>query len=177
MLNELCNLNGISGREHAVRDYIISHLPSDAEYRIDPLGSLIVYKKGKAEPKNKVMLDAHMDEVGFIITYITDDGYLKFTTVGGIDERVIFGRAVKVGKELIPGVIGGKAIHQTTSEERGKLPSVEDMYIDIGASLKKRPCLTFHSATQCILTRATANSATALSRRRPLTTASAVKFY
>lgn len=51
MLNELCNLNGISGREHAVRDYIISHLPSDAEYRIDPLGSLIVYKKGKAEPK------------------------------------------------------------------------------------------------------------------------------
>ena len=83
------------------------------------------------------MLDAHMDEVGFIITYITDDGYLKFTTVGGIDERVIFGRAVKVGKELIPGVIGGKAIHQTTSEERGKLPSVEDMYIDIGASSKK----------------------------------------
>ena len=137
MLNELCDLNGISGREHAVRDYIISHLPSDAEYRIDPLGSLIVYKKGKAEPKNKVMLDAHMDEVGFIITYITDDGYLKFTTVGGIDERVIFGRAVKVGKELIPGVIGGKAIHQTTSEERGKLPSVEDMYIDIGASSKK----------------------------------------
>ncbi len=137
MLNELCNLNGISGREHAVRDYIISHLPSDAEYRIDPLGSLIVYKKGKAEPKNKVMLDAHMDEVGFIITYITEDGYLKFTTVGGIDERVIFGRAVKVGKELIPGVIGGKAIHQTTSEERGKLPSVEDMYIDIGASSKK----------------------------------------
>lgn len=51
MLNELCNLNGISGREHAVRDYIISHLPSDAEYRIDPLGSLIVYKKGKAEPR------------------------------------------------------------------------------------------------------------------------------
>ena len=49
MLNELCNLNGISGREHAVRDYIISHLPSDAEYRIDPLGSLIVYKKCKAE--------------------------------------------------------------------------------------------------------------------------------
>lgn len=137
MLNELCNLNGISGREQAVRDYIISHLPSDAKYRIDPLGSLIVYKKGKAEPKNKVMLDAHMDEVGFIITYITDDGYLKFTTVGGIDERVIFGRAVKVGKELIPGVIGGKAIHQTTSEERGKLPSVEDMYIDIGASSKK----------------------------------------
>lgn len=82
-----------------------------------------------------------------------------------------------MGKELIPGVIGGKAIHQTTSEERGKLPSVEDMYIDIGASSKKRPCLTFHSATQCILTRATANSATALSRRRPLTTASAVKFY
>lgn len=51
MLNELCNLNGISGREHAVRDYIISHLPSDAEYRIDPLGSLIVYKRAKPSRK------------------------------------------------------------------------------------------------------------------------------
>ena len=58
--------------------------------------------KRQAEPKNKVMLDAHMDEVGFIITYITEDGYLKFTTVGEIDERVIFGRTVKVGKGAYP---------------------------------------------------------------------------
>ncbi len=113
-------------------------MPSDAEYRIDPLGSLIVYKKGKAEPKNKVMLDAHMDEVGFIITYITEDGYLKFTTVGGIDERVIFGRAVKVGKGAYPRRYRRQGYTSyDLQEERGKLPSVEDMYIDIGASSKK----------------------------------------
>lgn len=136
MLETLCNLNGISGRESAVREYIISCLPSDAKYHIDPLGSLIVEKKGAKEPKNKVMLDAHMDEVGFIVTYITDDGYLKFATVGGIDERVIFGRMVTVGKNNVVGVIGGKAVHQLEGDEKGKLPKTDSMFIDIGASTK-----------------------------------------
>lgn len=136
-LKTLCELNGISGREHSVRDYIISKLPSDCQYTVDALGSIIVDKKGAKTPKNKVMLDAHMDEVGFIITYITDDGYLKFTTVGGIDERVIFGRAVSVGENGITGVIGAKAVHQLTGDEKGKLPRVEDMFIDIGAKSKE----------------------------------------
>lgn len=136
-LKTLCELNGASGREHAVRDYIISCLPKNCEYKVDALGNLIVEKKGAKTPQNKVMLDAHMDEVGFIVTYITDDGYLKFETVGGIDERVIFGRAVTVGKNSLTGVIGAKAVHQLTGEEKGKLPKVDEMFIDIGAKSKE----------------------------------------
>ncbi len=137
MLKELCGLNGISGREDAVREYIISRLPKECKYRVDSLGNLIVSKKGLSAPENKVMLTAHMDEVGFIITYITDDGFLKFSCVGGIDERVIFGRAVTVGENGVHGVIGSKAFHQLTSDERMKVPKAEDMYIDIGAKDRK----------------------------------------
>ncbi len=137
MLKELCGLNGISGREDAVREFIISKLPEECKYRVDSLGNLIVQKKGRSTPKNKVMLTAHMDEVGFIITYITDDGFLKFSCVGGIDERVIFGRAVTVGRNGAHGVIGSKAFHQLTSDERMKVPKTDDMYIDIGAKDRK----------------------------------------
>ncbi len=137
MLKELCLLNGTSGREKAVRDYIIEHIPSDCKYTVDRLGNIIAEKKGKHPAKNKVMLSAHMDEVGFIITYITDEGFLKFANVGGIDERVIFGRSVTVGDRNTHGVIASKAVHQLSNEEANKLPCVDDMYIDIGAKDKK----------------------------------------
>ena len=68
MLKDLCALNATSGREEAVRDYLIAHLPKEVEYFVDPLGSLIVKKKGKRRPKNRVMLASHMDEVALIIT-------------------------------------------------------------------------------------------------------------
>ena len=96
MLKELCLLNGISGREKAVREYIISKIPSDCKYSVDALGNVIVEKSGKSRASKKVMLSAHMDEVGFMVSYITDDGYIKIAPVGGIDERVVFGRRVKV---------------------------------------------------------------------------------
>lgn len=137
MLKDLCLLNGISGRENKVRDYIVEHLPKDCKYTVDNLGNLIVEKKGKYPTKNKVMLSAHMDEVGFIITYITEEGFLKFTHVGGIDERVVFGRSVTVGERCIHGVIASKAVHQLSSDELKKVPSFDDMYIDIGAKDKK----------------------------------------
>ena len=73
MLKKLCMLNGTSGREHSVRDFIISKIPADCEYTVDRLGNIICEKKGRNRAKNKVMLSAHMDEVGFIITYITDE--------------------------------------------------------------------------------------------------------
>ncbi len=136
MLKELCMLNGTSGREHSVRDFIISKIPADCEYTVDRLGNIICEKKGRNRAKNKVMLSAHMDEVGFIITYITDDGMLKFSTVGGIDERVIFGRSVTL-QSGVHGVIGSKAFHQLSSEEREKVPPVDELYIDIGADSKK----------------------------------------
>ncbi|MBQ8028742.1 MAG: M42 family metallopeptidase [Clostridia bacterium] len=136
-LKALCELNGTSGREEKIREYIISRIHGLCEYRVDPMGNLICFKKGTNEPKNKVMLTAHMDEVGFIITYITDDGYLQFDTVGGIDEKVIIGRNVFVGEDNIDGVIGIKAIHLCSGDERTTVPTVDKMYIDIGASTKE----------------------------------------
>lgn len=136
-LKTLCELNGTSGREETVRSHIIEHIKDHCEYSVDPLGNVLAFKKGRKRPKNKVMLTAHMDEVGFIITYITDDGYLKFDCVGGIDEKVIVGRNVTVGEKQIPGVIGIKAVHLCESDEREKVPKVRELYIDIGADSKQ----------------------------------------
>lgn len=131
MLKKLCSLNGTSGDEQAVRDFIIHEIKDFCEYRVDALGSVIAYKKGKKQPLKKVMLSAHMDEVGFIITYITDDGYLKFHPVGGIDARVVIDRVVRVGNRI--GVIGTKAVHLLSDDEKKTAPGFSDLYIDIGA--------------------------------------------
>lgn len=136
MIKQLCALSGISGRENAVRDYIIEKIKDYAEYNVDPLGNLIVFKKGKNPAKNKVMLDAHMDEVGMIITAITAEGYLKFAKVGGIDSRVMLGRAVKVGDKAVNGVIGIKPVHLVDKGAEADIPKPEDLYIDIGAKDK-----------------------------------------
>lgn len=137
-LRTLCELNGTSGREEAVRNYIISRINGKCEYQVDPLGNILAFKKGKNRSKNTVMLSAHMDEVGFIVTYITDDGYLKFDCVGGIDEKVVVGRSVTVGEKQVPGVIGIKAIHLCDSDERDKAPKISQLYIDIGADSRQQ---------------------------------------
>ena len=138
MLKELCRLNAASGREEAVREYLIAQLPLDVSYKVDALGNLIVEKKGKSPAKNKVMLLSHMDEVALIVTYITEEGFLKFAPVGGIDARVLFGKAVSVGSKGVTGLIGGKAIHQCSKAEKDAVPEVEDLYIDIGAQSKEQ---------------------------------------
>lgn len=133
-IKELCLLNGVSSFEDEVRAYIKEKAaPYADEMRVDPMGTLIVFKKGRKPTGNKLLMAAHMDEVGLIIKRISDEGYLKFACVGGIDRRVLLGKKVLVGKNRIPGVIGLKAIHMTTPEEREKLPKLEDYYIDIGA--------------------------------------------
>lgn len=83
------------------------------------------------------MLCAHMDEVGLIIKSITEDGYLKFGCVGGIDRRVLLGKQVALGEQKVTGVIGLKAIHMTTAEERKKVPKLEEYYIDIGVKSRE----------------------------------------
>lgn len=131
-IKNLCLIDGVSGRENAVRDYIINEVSAYAEsIETDPLGNLIVFKKGKNTPKNKVMLDAHMDEVGMMITHINADGTLDFECVGGIDKRVMLGKPVTVGENKINGVIGVKATHMVPASEKLNMPST--MYIDIGA--------------------------------------------
>ncbi len=135
MLKELCLLNGASGSEIAVRDFVISQIKDLCEYSIDPLGSVIAFKKGKKTPDKKIMLCAHLDEVGFIINYITDDGYLKFSTVGGIEPSAIIGRRISVNG--LKGVIGSKAVHLLKDSEKKEMPSVSDLFIDIGAKSRE----------------------------------------
>ena len=137
MIKELSSLNGISGREDRVREYIISRLPKTAEYSVDNMGNLIVFVKGKNKAKNKVMLAAHTDEVGMIVTYINSDGFIKFANVGGISTEVQLGRRVKVGEKELTGVIGVTPIHLRRGDDEQKMPKTDELYIDVGAESDK----------------------------------------
>ncbi|HEX2938702.1 MAG TPA: M42 family peptidase [Ruminiclostridium sp.] len=132
----LCGLSGVSGNEKGVSDYIISKLNKidGVQYKRDRLGNILVHKKGEAQPKTKLLLSAHMDEVGLIITSVGDTGMLKFTSVGGIDPRVVLGRRVNINGRV--GVIGTKAVHLQKSDERKTAPDFESLLIDIGAESK-----------------------------------------
>lgn len=133
LLKELCEIDGVSGNEGAVRKYILGKIePYADEIQTDSMGNIIAKKCGVSS-EHKVMLSAHMDEVGFIISGITDKGFLEFKTVGGIDTRVIISKKVRIGKDKIGGVIGMKAIHLQTPDERMSVPKVSSLFIDIGA--------------------------------------------
>lgn len=132
---------GPSGCEDAVKAFIIEQIEGQCDgYCEDRVGNLIAKISGSGmdyDPKNprRIMLCAHMDEVGFMVNQITDEGYLKFSTIGGIDPRVMCGRPVMVGNEngQILGVIASKAIHLQTAEERAQVTPAAKLYIDIGA--------------------------------------------
>lgn len=134
-LKELTELSGVSGYEYEVRNYIKNKLTEiGCEYYVDKLGNVIAHNKGR---KNKtIMVAAHMDEVGLIVSHIDSDGFIKFQAVGGIDQRVLNSKAVLVGENKIPGVIGSKAVHLMSDEEKGKAVSIDKLYIDIGAESK-----------------------------------------
>ena len=134
-LERLCSFNGISGRENAVADEIERQITGYCTCYRDNLGNIIAEKQGKKRSNYKLMISAHMDEVGMIVTGITSDGMLRLATVGGIDSRVILGRGVTVGSG-ISGVIGTKAVHMQSAEERGTAVSADDLFIDIGAKDK-----------------------------------------
>ena len=137
-LKTLCGLSGVSSWEDPVRDYIRQRVEPHADrVEVDALGNLIVFKRGAKAAGNKLMLCAHMDEVGLMVKSVTEEGYLKFGCVCGIDRRILLGKQVEVGERKIPGIIGLKAIHLTTAEERKKVPKLTDLYIDIGAKDKE----------------------------------------
>lgn len=138
LLRELCSANGVSGDEDCVRELIIGMVKELCdEYRTDSLGSLICFKRGRKRPEKKLMICAHMDEVGLIVTYIRPDGTLSFNEVGGVDPAVVTGRQVIVKNhgtgKLYRGVVGSRAVHNLSSEEREKAPEYKGLYIDIGA--------------------------------------------
>jgi endoglucanase len=136
LLKDLCLANGTSGDENDIRNHIKNALIS-AIFEIceDNFGNLIIFKKGRNRPKNKLMVCAHMDEVGFIVTGINPDGFISISTVGGISNSVIFGRQIRF-KSGVMGVIGGMPTHQLEGEEKDKQPKLNTLYVDIGASTK-----------------------------------------
>ncbi len=135
-LNLLCLLPGVASREEAVRDYIVSSAKGYAdEVRVDRMGNVVACKGGKSH-KTPVMLTAHMDEVGVMVTDFTDSGYVKFDFVGEVDRRTVIGKRVFLGKAGVPGVFGMKPIHLTSREERQSYPKTGSLYIDIGAKDK-----------------------------------------
>ena len=135
LLKKLCLLNGTSGREDEVRNFIINEIKDYADsLSVDNLGNLIVFKKGRKRAKNKIMLDAHMDEVAFMITCINSDGTLSFESVGGINTAVMTGIPVSVGKDKISGVIGVLPIHLAPKDKKQDLPVKSSLCIDIGAA-------------------------------------------
>jgi len=134
LLEKLCGLNGTSGDEGAVREFILSEILDFCDCTVDPLGNIIVRKKGKSPAKNTVMVSAHMDEVGMIVTSVKSDGTLTVAPVGGVDPRAVIGRPVRVGD--LYGVIGAKAVHNLSAEEKKTAPKFEALYADIGAQDK-----------------------------------------
>ena len=137
LLKRLCLAAGISGDEENMRKIILSQIEGYVEeVNIDNLGNILALKKGKSKPSKKLMISAHMDEVGLIATYITEEGYIGFSAVGGIDEKILLGKTVLIGERKIPGVIGVKPVHLLTAEEKLSAIKIDDLYIDIGAKNK-----------------------------------------
>ncbi len=135
LLSYYTSLFGASGSEGDIRHAILNEISDFADVRVDRLGNIIAHKKGRDIPPAKIMICAHMDEVGLIVNHVTDDGYLKFMTVGGIDARTLCGKQVAVGRKKVPGVIGQMAPHlRKKGDDTAK--TEQELYIDIGANDK-----------------------------------------
>lgn len=139
LLRRLCNAAAPSGGEGPVRDIVINELQDLAdEVRIDGLGNVLATRHGRGPRRLRVMLDAHMDEIGFMIVADDSEGIFQFRTIGGIDPQNLPGKQVVVGKENTPGVIGAKAIHLSKSEELKQAMAVDRLRIDLGPGGKAK---------------------------------------
>jgi len=139
---KLSSLIGVSGYEDDVRNFIIGEIEqkelADRAW-IDPLGNVLAIKEGEVGD-NRILLDAHIDEIGFMISHIEKRGFLRFVPIGGWDKRILLGQStiLKSGsEEFFHGIIGSKPPHLTSAEERKKVLEISDMYIDIGLNSKE----------------------------------------
>ena len=157
MLNEILALSSLSGVyswEDAVRDYIVKEATAaGGQVRVDALGNVIVEKKGACPAFRKILLTAHMDEVGMMVTDFEEDGCLRFDLVGQVDRRCLIGKPVLVGEKGLPGVVGIKAIHLVTREEAKKTPATDTLYIDFGARNKEEAQKLCRLGEVCAFTR------------------------
>ena len=139
---ELSNFIGCSGREEEVTDYLLlklEQLDVDKAW-IDPLGNVLAIKEGTDPDGLRILLDAHVDEVGFMITHIDDNGFIYITPLGGVDKRLMLGTLIQFqneNRERIIGVVGISSRHVTTPEEREKVPDITEMFVDIGCKTKE----------------------------------------
>lgn len=138
VLKELCALRGVSGDEKRVREFIRERVERFADkVTIDRIGNLYAFKKGTGENRKHIALVAHMDEVGLIVKGVNDNGLISYRTVGSIDPRVVISKPVRIGDQEVPGVIGAKAIHLQSAEDRKHMLPHDQLYIDIGARDKE----------------------------------------
>ena len=133
LLTKLCNTVSVSGDEQEVRAIVTEELRDFADVtKVDAMGNVLVRRAGTGADRVRVMIAAHMDEVGFMIVNDEGDGVFEFRVIGGIDPRQLVGKPVTIGRDHIPGVIGAKAIHLTTPEERKQVLKVDQLRIDVG---------------------------------------------
>jgi putative aminopeptidase FrvX len=148
LLRRLCETPGVPGHEHRIRDLILSEIEGlFDEVTVDPMGSLLCRRDARKAPKKgeqpkKVMLLCHMDEIGFLVSHITDKGFVHVQPVGGFDARNLFSRRVLVSTDDgdLKGVMnpGGKPIHISSAEERKKVPEPHEFVIDLGLGEKTK---------------------------------------
>ena len=138
MLKELTEAHGAPGFEEEVQAIIKKHLPAGTKIEYDRLGSIVCKKEGTS-PGPRVMIPGHMDEIGFMVKLITDEGFIKFAPLGGWPDQVVLSQRVLVrgSKGDVPGLVGSKPPHLMSSDERVKLVKKDDMFIDVGAKDKK----------------------------------------
>lgn len=134
LLADICEKPGTSGFEQPIRELILKSIKGLAdEITVDPMGNIVALQRGK-DSSQKVMVPAHMDEIGFIVTHIDNEGFVRFHTLGGFDPKTLTAQRVLIhGKnKTLVGVMGSKPIHVMTPEERNKTPQIQDYFIDLG---------------------------------------------
>ena len=137
LLSEICEIAGAPGHEQRVREIVLREVkPLVDEVSIDNMGNVIAVKKGLQS--KKVMIAAHMDEIGFIVTHIDEKGFIYFHTLGGFDPKTLTAQRVIIhGTEDVMGVMGGKPIHLMNAADRAKVPTIKDYFIDTGRPKKE----------------------------------------
>lgn len=137
LLSKICTTPGASGFEQKIRSLVLEEIKDLVdEIELDNMGNIYAIKRGKES--KKVMIGAHMDEIGFIITHIDDKGFLRFHTLGGFDPKTLTAQRVIIhGKKDVIGVMASKPIHVMTTDERNKVAQLSDYFIDTGLSAEE----------------------------------------